>query len=151
MTTSTDICQSEFSPNKRPLQVLLLNGSTRKNGCTYTALCEVAEALNQDGVQTEIFQMGGQRVHDCIACGRCEQLGHCVFDDDIVNQCLAHAQMADGFVFGSPVYYAHPTGQIISGTGSNVLRGQAVFYAETRCCGCQRTPRRHDSISRCIA
>ena len=125
MTTSTDICQSEFSPNKRPLQVLLLNGSTRKNGCTYTALCEVAEALNQDGVQTEIFQMGGQGIHDCIACGRCQQLGHCVFDDDIVNQCLAHARMADGFVFGSPVYYAHPTGQILA-----VL--DRMFYAGKR-------------------
>ena len=125
MTTSIDICQSESSPNKRPLHVLLLNGSTRKNGCTYTALCEVAEALNQDGVQTEIFQMGGQGVHDCIACGRCEQLGHCVFDDDIVNQCLAHAQMADGFVFGSPVYYAHPTGQILA-----VL--DRMFYAGKR-------------------
>lgn len=125
MTTSTDTCRTETSSNKRPLQVLLLNGSTRKNGCTYTALCEVAKALNQDGVQTEIFQMGGQGVHDCIACGRCEQLGHCVFDDDIVNQCLAHAQMADGFVFGSPVYYAHPTGQILA-----VL--DRMFYAGKR-------------------
>ena len=125
MTVSTDACRTETSSNKRPLQVRVLNGSTRKNGCTYTALCEVAEALNQDGVQTEIFQMGGQGVHDCIACGRCEQLGHCVFDDDIVNQCLAHAQMAGGFVFGSPVYYAHPTGQILA-----VL--DRMFYAGKR-------------------
>lgn len=96
------------------MKVLLLNGSSRKNGCTYTALTEVAKTLNEEGIETEILQMGGVPVRDCIACGKCAQLGKCAFDDDIVNTLSEKAKSADGFVFGSPVYYAHPTGQIQS-------------------------------------
>ncbi len=96
------------------MKVLLLNGSTRKNGCTYLALSEVAKELNAEGVETEIIQMGGDHVRDCIGCNGCAGKGRCVFGDDMVNEIIAKAQMADGFVFGSPVYYAHPSGQILS-------------------------------------
>ncbi len=96
------------------MKVLLLNGSTRKNGCTYLTLSEVAKALNAEGVETEIIQMGGRPVQDCIGCNGCAENGRCVFGDDMVNEIIAKAQMADGFVFGSPVYYAHPSGQILS-------------------------------------
>ena len=64
---------------------LLLNGSTRKNGCTYLALSEVAKTLNIEGVETEIIQMGGGPVRDCIGCNNCQGSGHCVFEDDVVN------------------------------------------------------------------
>lgn len=94
--------------------VLLLNGSTRKNGCTYLALSEVAKALNAENVETEIVQMGGGPVRDCIGCNGCVGKGQCVFGDDAVNEIIAKAKGAHGFVFGSPVYYAHPSGQIIS-------------------------------------
>lgn len=107
------------------MKVLLLNGSSRKNGCTFTALSEVAKTLNEENVETEILQMGGAAVHDCIACGKCGELGKCVFNDDIVNELIEKAKTADGFVFGSPVYYAHPTGQIQA-----VL--DRAFYAATR-------------------
>ncbi|RKI65336.1 flavodoxin family protein [bacterium 1xD42-67] len=96
------------------MKVLLLNGSTRKNGCTYLALSEVAKALETDGVETEIVQMGGGPVRDCIGCNGCAGKGQCVFGDDMVNEMIAKAKEADGFVFGSPVYYAHPSGQILS-------------------------------------
>ena len=96
------------------MKVLLLNGSTRKNGCTYLALSEVAKALNTEGVETEIVQMGGGPVRDCIGCNGCAGKGQCVFGDDMVNEMIAKAKAADGFVFGSPVYYAHPSGQILS-------------------------------------
>ncbi len=92
----------------------MLNGSTRKNGCTYLALAEVAEALNAEGVETEIVQMGAGPVRDCIGCNGCAGKARCVFGDDMVNEIIAKAQEADGFVFGSPVYYAHPSGQILS-------------------------------------
>lgn len=96
------------------MKVLLLNGSTRKNGCTYLALSEVAKELNAQGVETEIVQMGGGPVRDCIGCNGCAGKGQCVFGDDMVNEVIAKAKEAEGFVFGSPVYYAHPSGQILS-------------------------------------
>ncbi len=96
------------------MKVLLLNGSTRKDGCTYLALSEAAKALNEQGVETEIVQMGGGPVRDCAGCNGCAGKGRCAFGDDMVNEVIAKAKEADGFVFGSPVYYAHPSGQILS-------------------------------------
>ena len=96
------------------MKVLLLNGSTRKDGCTYLALSEAAKALNEQGVETEIVQMGGGPVRDCVGCNSCAGKGQCAFGDDMVNEVIAKAKEADGFVFGSPVYYAHPSGQILS-------------------------------------
>ena len=96
------------------IKVLLLNGSTRKDGCTYLALSEAAKALNEQGVETEIVQMGGGSVRDCIGCNGCAGKGQCIFGDDMVNEVIAKSKEADGFVFGSPVYYAHPSGQILS-------------------------------------
>lgn len=96
------------------MKVLLLNGSACKDGCTYLALSEAAKALNEQGVETEIVQMGGGPVRDCIGCNSCQGSGLCVFEDDVVNAWIAKAREADGFVFGSPVYFAHPTGHILS-------------------------------------
>lgn len=96
------------------MKVLLLNGSTRLNGCTYTALCEVERILKEEGIETEIFQLGGTSVRDCIACGYCYSHHQCVFDDDAVNEWTKKAKEADGFIIGTPVYYAHPSGQVIS-------------------------------------
>lgn len=95
-------------------KVLLVNGSNREHGCTYTALMEVAGALEKEGIETEIFQLGGEPIRDCISCGGCGKLGKCVFGDDPVNAFVEKAKEADGFVFGSPVYYAHPSGRILS-------------------------------------
>ena len=96
------------------MKVLLVNGSPRAKGCTYTALTEVAKALEADGIETEIFQVGAKPVRDCIACMKCRELKKCVFDDDVANALIERAKTADGFVFGSPVYYAHPTGILLS-------------------------------------
>lgn len=96
------------------MKVLLVNGSPRAKGCTYTALTEVAKALEADGIETEIFQVGAKPVRDCIACMKCRKLKKCVFDDDTANALIEKAKGADGFVFGSPVYYAHPSGILLS-------------------------------------
>ena len=109
------------------MKVLLLNGSTRKNGCTYLALSEAAKALNGRDVETEIIQMGGGPVRDCTGCNGCAGKGQCVFSDDIVNEMIAKAKKADGFVFGSPVYYAHPSGQILSLLDRVFCAGAEVF------------------------
>lgn len=95
------------------MKVLLLNGSPKKNGNTYTALKEVARGLEEDGVETEITWIGTQPVSDCLSCGSCYKTGKCVIEDG-VNQFVEKARSADGFVFGSPVYYAHPSGWLLS-------------------------------------
>ncbi len=95
-------------------KVLLVNGSSNENGCTFTALSEVAMQLQKEGIETEIFQLGKAAIRDCIGCRACGKLQKCVFDDDMVNAFAEKAKEADGFVFGTPVYYAHPSGRILS-------------------------------------
>lgn len=94
------------------MKVLLLNGSANKNGNTYTALQEVATTLEKNGIATEIAHLGNKAVRECIGCRKCKELGSCIFDDDVVPQLIEKAKGCDGFIFGSPVYYAHPTGAI---------------------------------------
>lgn len=104
------------------MKVLLMNGSSHTKGCTYTALSEVATVLVQEGIETEILQIGGLPIRDCIGCGQCAGKDACIFGDDVVNEWIEKAKAADGFVFGTPVYYAHPSGQLLS-----VLN--RIFYA----------------------
>lgn len=95
------------------MKVILVNGSPREKGCTYTALCEVAEALEKNGIETEIFQVGAKPIAGCIGCNVCLKNGRC-FVDDPVNEFVEKAKTADGFVFGSPVHYAAASGAITS-------------------------------------
>ncbi len=95
------------------MKVLLVNGSSQVNGCTAVALKEVEKALNEEGVETENFFIGNNPIPDCIACRKCKQTGRCVLND-IVNNFVDKAKEADGFFFGSPVYFAHPSGRILS-------------------------------------
>jgi multimeric flavodoxin WrbA len=87
------------------MHVLLLNGSPHANGCTATALREVASTLEEAGITTELIQVGQRDIRGCIACGRCRDLGRCVFDD-AVNEIAPKFEASDGLVVGSPVYYA---------------------------------------------
>lgn len=94
----------------------MINGSSHKEGCTFTALSEAAKALNEEGIETELIQTGTNTIRDCIACGACRKNGgKCAFgDEDMVNEIIEKAKTADGFLFGTPVYYAHPSGRILS-------------------------------------
>lgn len=96
------------------MKVLLINGSSRKNGCTYTALSEVANSLNAEGIETEIVQIGTSAIRGCIGCRGCAGKGRCVFDDDVVNSFIEKMKKADGLIVGSPVYYASANGSLIS-------------------------------------
>ena len=87
------------------MKVLLINGSPRANGNTAIALTEMAKVFEENGVETEIIQVGHLDVRGCIACGSCHKTGKCVFDD-IVNEIARKLAHADGLVLGSPVYYA---------------------------------------------
>lgn len=95
------------------MKVLLINGSPRRNGCTFTALSEVEKTLHREGIETELVQLGAKAVQGCIACGRCKTLGRCVFDD-LVNETAPKLEAADGLVVGSPVYYASANGSLIA-------------------------------------
>lgn len=96
------------------MRVLLINGSPHEKGCTYTALSEVAKVLVEQGIETKIVSIGKSEIRGCIGCGGCRKAGKCVFDTDMVNQIAAEAKEADGFVFGSPVYYASANGSLFS-------------------------------------
>ena len=96
------------------MKVLLVNGSPHEKGCTYTALSEVASALNKEGIETEIFHIGTAPIRGCIGCGGCSGKGKCVFDDDIVNRLIEKIDRIDGLVIGSPVHYASAGGAITS-------------------------------------
>jgi len=104
------------------MKVLLVNGSSHAKGCTFTALSEVAGALQAEGIETEIISIGSASFRGCINCGKCSELKRCVFDDDCANTILQKAREADGLVIGSPVYYAGPNGALCA-----IL--DRVFYA----------------------
>ena len=94
------------------MKVLLINGSPRVEGNTYVALSEVAKALEANGVEAEIVSIGMKAVQGCIACGRCRELGRCVFQDELYNKVRERLAASDGLVVGSPVYYAGPNGSL---------------------------------------
>lgn len=95
------------------MKVLLVNGSHHEKGCTYTALAEVAKALNANGVETEIYWLGQHQTLGCKGCWACKKIKKCVIDDG-VNEFVAKAAEFDGYVFGSPVYYASAAGALVS-------------------------------------
>ena len=95
------------------MKALLLNGSPNAKGCTYTALRIVAEELEKNGIEAEIVHVGHKDIHGCISCGRCAELGHCVFND-IVNEVAPKFEAADALIVGSPVYYASPNGTLLA-------------------------------------
>lgn len=98
------------------MKVLMINGSRRANGCTYTALNLVAESLKEEGIDSEIVFVGADAANGNLA--------------DLVKSLKEKCKDADGFVFGSPVYYASPTGEVqmvldrLFGVAGKELRGK---------------------------
>lgn len=109
-------------------KVLLVNGSSRQEGNTSVALAEVAAALEGHGIETETMWLGNKPVNDCIACGKCAELGgKCAIANDVVNELITKAAQVDGFVFGTPVYYAHPSGRILCALDRAFYAGSGAF------------------------
>ena len=94
-------------------KVLLINGSPKEKGCTFTALDEMIRIFNQEGIETELVHIGNKDVRGCVACGFCRKNGKCAFND-IVNETAPKFEQADGLVIGTPVYYASPNGTLLS-------------------------------------
>ena len=106
------------------MKVLLFNGSPHKNGCTYVALEEIAKTLREEGIESEIYQLGTEPIAACRGCYACGQLGKCVINDK-VNDFVEYAANFDGFIFGSPVHYASASGAITAFL-------DRVFFAASR-------------------
>ncbi len=95
------------------MKVLLINGSSRKDGNTYLSLKECADTFKEEGIDTEIFWIGNQPVRGCIGCNACSKTKTgCVFKDDILEELTTKMIKADGIIIGSPVYYAGPNGSL---------------------------------------
>lgn len=95
------------------MNVLLINGSPHKEGCTYTALREVGGQLEAQGITTTVFQLGTEAIQGCTACHGCRKTGVCILKgDDRVRNCIEMMKQADGIVVGSPVYYAGANGAL---------------------------------------
>lgn len=127
------------------MKVLLLNGSIHRNGTTHAALEEVAQTLQQEGIETGIFQIGAGAIRDCMDCGKCSKQG-CIFTDDAVNEFTAKAKEADGFIFGTPVYYAHPSGRIQSFLDRAFFSQGAAFRYKPGSSSGRGAKRRYDGV-----
>ena len=120
------------------MKVLLVNGSPHEKGCTYTSLRQVADVLNENGIETEIHWIGKGDIVGCKGCGYCKKNGKCITDDD-VNTISSRVGEFDGFIFGSPVFYSGPAGQLCSwmdrffyGNGAKLRGKVAVSVVNAR-------------------
>ena len=95
------------------MKVLLINGSPKVNGNTAFALAQMQEVFAEQGIETELIQVGNQNIRGCIGCGSCYKAGKCVFDD-LVNEVAQKFEEADGMVVGSPVYFASANATLIA-------------------------------------
>lgn len=95
------------------MKVLMINGSPRANGNTSVALDEMKRIFEQEGIETEVVQVGNKAVRGCVACASCRKNGKCIFDD-IVNETASKFEACDGLVVASPVYYASANATLIA-------------------------------------
>ncbi|MDR0854711.1 MAG: flavodoxin family protein [Clostridiales Family XIII bacterium] len=98
------------------MKVLLVNGSPHEKGTTYAALRTVADAIEAEGAEAEIYHIGAEPIRGCVGCGQCkrDKNNRCKFDGDAVNAILEKSETADGFIFGTPTYYASANGALVS-------------------------------------
>ena len=104
------------------MKVLLVNGGPHEHGNTYAALKEIADTLEKEGIESQIFWLKNDAIAGCRACFGCAKLGKCAIDD-VVNEFLAIAGDADGFIFGSPVHWGGASGALTSFM-------DRIFYAD---------------------
>ena len=108
------------------MKVLLVNGSTREKGCTFTALSEIEKVLKDYEIETEIFWIGKDAVYGCSACHACSKLGKCVYDD-VSNVLAEKMSKADGIILGSPVYYAGINGSFSAALDKAFYQNSSQF------------------------
>lgn len=119
------------------MKVMLVNGSPHEKGSTAFALSIIAETLEEEGIEWELFHIGKKPITGCLGCKACTKLGKCVIDD-CVNEFVAKCSEIDGFIFGTPVYYAHANGALLAFLDrvfySAASSGKAVFRMKPGAC-----------------
>lgn len=125
------------------MKVLMINGSSHLNGTTNGALEIIANILKQEAIDYEIISLASQNIPDCLGCGKCTTSGQCIMGD-IVNEIGMKALSADGFIFASPVYYAHPSARLLAvmdrlfyAYGNNLKHKVAASVLVARRAGCE--------------
>lgn len=126
------------------MKVVLINGSPHEKGCTYTALNEVSRGLNENGIQTEIINIGNTGISGCNGCFSCRNTGRCI-KEDIVNQTAEKIIEADGMIIASPVYFSSPNATLIA----YLDRLYAAYgnHLRYKPCGCIVSARRAGTTS----
>lgn len=125
------------------MNVLLINGSPHKNGCTNAALTEMAKVLNEAGIETTIFHIGSAPVGGCVGCGGCSKAGKCVFGGPVADV-LPLVEKADGIVFGAPVHYATAAASMLGFMHRLAIQRRQIPAPQARGCRDKRPPRGHD-------
>lgn len=95
------------------MKVLLINGSPREHGNTYTALHKMVKIFEGENIETEIVHIGEKAIRGCVACQNCRKNGKCIYDDE-VNELASKFEECDGLVVGSPVYYASANATLVA-------------------------------------
>ena len=128
------------------MKVLLINGSPKEDGCTFTALSALEIMLKQEGLDTELYNIGNQAVHGCGDCLTCMETGQCAYEDDCANEIIYKIREADGLIIGSPVYYAAANGvltallnRVFYAAGSTFAYKPAAAVASARRAGTSTT------------
>lgn len=109
--------------------VTAFNGSPRKNGNTARMIKAAFEILESEGIETRMIQVGGNLVHGCTGCVKCNELKRCIFTDDPMNEWIAAMAESDGILLGSPTYFANVTTEMkaLIDRAGYVLRPQGVL------------------------
>jgi len=114
------------------MKTLLINGSPNTQGSTYTALRFVADALEEEGIETEIFQIPREPLAGCCECYKCKgtKESRCAVGGDVVNVILEKIENSDALVLGSPVFYASPNGQLLAALDRVFFAGKGIFVGK---------------------
>jgi multimeric flavodoxin WrbA len=90
------------------MKVVAFNGSARSDGNTSILLNYVLDELREQGIETELVNIGGSQIHSCRACRKCSSRRdrHCSQTDDAGNEYIDKMYEADGILLGSPTYVA---------------------------------------------
>lgn len=131
------------------MKVVAFNGSPRKQGNTNILLETVLNELKQEGIETEIVHIGTRDIHGCIACGQCRKNGNhkCVFNDDMINECIEKIKEADGVILGSPVYFADVSGQMKSFIDRVGYVARPAGFLKRKICASVVSQRRNGAIA----
>ena len=96
------------------MKVIAFNGSPHEDGNTYRLIRHTLDEIEKAGIKTELVQIGGKKVHPCVACWKCfESLDRqCAVKNDMVNECIGKMAEADAIIIGTPTYFSGVTPEI---------------------------------------